>query len=389
MRARAVVVAGLLGLVFLACTGCPPAKGGDGGGGGFQMPPAVVTDAAVVATTVPVFIDAIGRCAAYEIVSVQPRVTGTIVKIHFKEGDEVKKDDPLLTIDPRPYQAQLDLAEGTVAQNKAQLELSQLEFERMQTLLKTNAVSRQEFDAKKSAVDVARAVVAQGEAAVVAARLNVEFCSIVSPIDGRAGQKLVDVGNMVIPSPTATTTLLVIQRQDPIYADFTISERDLPAVRRAIAAKTLEARVHAPGDPAPARTAPVTFLDNAVQDGTGTVKLRALIKNEDRSFWPGQFMDVRLVLAERSSLVVPASAIQIGQNGPYVYLIKGDSTAEIRPVNPGQRHGSLVAIESGLQPGERVVVTGQLMVFPGGKVQVTPPAGAPPPGTESPHGASK
>ncbi len=388
MRARAVVVAGLLGLVFLACTGCPPAKGGDGGGGGFQMPPAVVTDAAVVATTVPVFIDAIGRCAAYEIVSVQPRVTGTIVKIHFKEGDEVKKDDPLLTIDPRPYQAQLDLAEGTVAQNKAQLELSQLEFERMQTLLKTNAVSRQEFDAKKSAVDVARAVVAQGEAAVVAARLNVEFCSIVSPIDGRAGQKLVDVGNMVVPGPS-TTTLLVIQRQDPIFADFTISERELPAVKQAIADKTLKARVHAPGDPAAAREAPVTFLDNAVQDGTGTVKLRALIQNGDRCLWPGQFVDVKLVLAEKSALVVPASAIQIGQTGPYVYGIKADSTAEIRPVTPGQRQGDLVAIESGLNAGDRVIVTGQLMVYPTGKVTVMPPAGAAAPPGAPRGGASK
>jgi multidrug efflux system membrane fusion protein len=230
-------------------------------------------------------------------------------------------------------------------------------------------------------VDVARAMVAQGEANVVAARLNLEFCTIVSPIDGRAGQKLVDMGNMVMPNPAATTTLLVIQRQDPVYADFTISERDLPSVKQAIAAGTLKARVHAPGEPNPPREAPVTFLDNAVQDGTGTVKLRALVQNGDRSFWPGQFVDVKLVLAERSSLVVPATAIQIGQNGPYVYGIKADSTAEIRPVTPGQRHGDLVAIEKGLSAGDRVIVTGQLMVYPTGKVSVLPPAGtAPPPG---------
>ena len=201
------------------------------------------------------------------------------------------------------------------------------------------------------------------------AKLNLDYCYIHSPIDGRAGARLVDVGNVV---QANTTSLLSIQRLDPIYADFTITERDLPQVQKEMARGILKALVRLPCDAeTAARPGKVEFLDNAVQNSTGTVNLRATVANPDHHFWPGQFVEVKLVLStEKGAVLVPNQATQISQQGPFVYVVKPDDTAELRPVTLGQRQGDDVVVTSGLSAGERVVLAGQLLVRPGGKVRI-------------------
>lgn len=340
----------------------------------FERPPAPVTVVAAVTRDVPVYIDAVGKTVAREVVSIQPQVSGRITQIHFTDGADLKRGDLLFTIDPRPYQAQLNQAEANLAQAEAALDLAKINFARVEKVSDPRAVSRQDFDAKKSAVETAEATVKQNRAAVESARLNLEYCTIRSPIDGRAGQRTVDAGNVVSAN---SGSLLVIQRLDPIYADFTVTESDLGAVQRNMAKHALRVDVSLPDDGAQPRDGKLTFLDNSVQDGSGTVKLRATLSNGDRRFWPGRFAKVRLILeTRRDAVLVPAEAPQLSAKGSFVYVVKPDSSAELRPVKVGQRQDNLVVIEDGLKADERVVVSGQLGITPGGKVHVVQP-GAP------------
>jgi membrane fusion protein, multidrug efflux system len=347
--------------------------------------PAPVSVAAAVTQDVPVYIDAVGKIVAREVVSIQPQVSGRITKIHFSDGADVRAGDVLFTIDPRPYQAQLNQAEASVAQAQAALNLAKTNFARVESISDPRAISRQDFDAKKNAVEIAEAELRQNRAAVETARLSLEYCTIRSPIDGRAGQRLVDLGNVVTPG---NTPLLVIQRLDPIYADFTIPESDLTEVQRNMARRTLRAEVRLADESTKAREGKLTFLDNSVQEGTGTVKLRATVGNKDRLFWPGRFARIRLILdTHHSAVLVPAEAPQLSAKGSFVYVIKEDESAELRLVTVRQRHGDLVVIAQGLNEGERVVVNGQLGVTPGGKVQIASPGSKKDPATASHSGA--
>jgi multidrug efflux system membrane fusion protein len=332
-----------------------------------QRPPAPVTVAVALERDVPVYLDQIGRNVAPEVVTIQPQVSGRITAIHFADGAMVKPGDPLFTIDSRPYRALVDSAEATVARSLAELALARIEFTRVETLRKSDSISQQDYDVRQSAVAVAEAQARLGSAALETARLNLAYCFIRSPIAGRAGQRLVDVGNVV--GPGAPAALLVIQRLDPIYADFSVAENDLSRVQRALRGGGARVEVRLPDEPDEPRGGALTFLDNAVQEGTGTVRLRAKVPNADWRFWPGRFVKVRLVLGvQKNSVLVPVASTQTSAKGPYVYVVKGDSTAELRPVSVGQRQGELVAITAGLKGGERVVTAGQLGVTPGGKV---------------------
>jgi multidrug efflux system membrane fusion protein len=339
----------------------------------FERPPAPVTIAAATAQDVPLYIDAVGKIVAREVVSIQPQVSGRIVKIHFSDGADVKTGDLLFTIDPRPFQAQLNQSEANRAQAEAALSLAKVNFARVEAVSDPRAVSRQDYDTKKNAVEAAEAQLKLNRAAVESARLNLEYCTIRSPINGRAGQRNVDAGNVVSAN---SGSLLVIQRLDPIYADFTVTENELTAVQRNMSSRALKVEVRLPDDSARPREGKLTFLDNAVQEGSGTVKLRATLSNGDRQFWPGRFAKIRLVLETRQDAVlVPADAPQLSAKGSFVYVVDGDSSAELRPVKVGQRQGDLVVIEDGVKAGERVVVTGQLGVTPGGKVRILQAAG--------------
>jgi multidrug efflux system membrane fusion protein len=336
-----------------------------------QRPPAPVSVVAAAEKDVPVYLDEIGKFVARESVSIQPQVSGRITEIHFEDGADVRAGDPLFTIDPRPYQARFDAAQATLAQAKASLNLAKIEFDRAEKLVAMRAISRQDYDIKKNAAEVGEAQVREAEAAVETAQLDVEYSLIRSPIDGRTGHRLVDIGNVVTPSGGP---LLTIQRLEPIYADFTVTEGELSAVQRNMAQGSLKVEARLPdedgGSEAP-QGGELTFLDNAVQDGTGTVKLRATIPNGNHRFWPGRFVKIRLVLSTLpKAVLVPAAAPQMSAKGPFVYVVKEDDTAELRPVTLGQGQGDLVVIKDGLKAGERVVLNGQIAVTPGGKVRV-------------------
>jgi membrane fusion protein, multidrug efflux system len=334
----------------------------------FDRPPAPVTVALAEQKDVPIYIDAIGNTVARELVKVQPQISGRVTQIHFKDGADVKKGTLLFTIDQRPFEAQLNEAQANLAQSKAVLGLAKIQFERVEGLIDSKAISKEDFDTKKNAVDVAEANVMQRQAEVDTAQINLAYCSIHSPIDGRAGKRLVDIGNIVKENETE---LLTIQRLDPIYADFTVTENDLSEVQRNAQRGTLKTQVMLPDDVEHPRDGDLTFMDNTVTSGTGTVTLRATIPNSDHLFWPGRFVKVRLILStKRNAVLIAAAAPQQSAKGPFVYVVKPDETAELRPVTIGQQQGDLIVITQGIKAGEKVVVNGQLGVTPGGKVRI-------------------
>jgi multidrug efflux system membrane fusion protein len=360
-------------LVLLTSVGCGKSKVQAAP----AMPVPLVSVVRASAQDVPRYLDEIGRNAAFESVTVTPQVGGRIVERHFQDGENLNRGQLLFVIDPRPYQAQVDAAQASLAQTKAALDLARIQFTRDQEVIGAKAISQQDFDTKKNAVDVDQAQVEAAEAALETAKLNLEYCYIRSPISGRAGARLVDVGNVVQPN---ATSLLSVQRLDPIYANFTITESDLPRVQKQMSAGTLKAVVRIPADPdTEARDGRVEFLDNAVQNGSGTVNLRATMSNSDHHFWPGQFVDVKLVLStEKGAVLIPNQAAQISQQGPFVYLVKSDDTAELRPVKLGQRQGDQIVVTEGLAANDRIVLAGQMLVRPGGKVRVDGGAAAEP-----------
>jgi len=339
-----------------------------------ERPPAPVTVAAAVAEDVPVYLDEMGRVVAPEVVAIQPQVSGRVTEVHFAEGADVKAGDPLFTIDPRPFQARLDAAEAALAGERAARDLAKIEFARVASLVESKAISKSEYDVRKNAVDVAEARIRAADAEVDTARLDMEYTSIRSPLAGRTGRRLVDAGNVVTANGGA---LVVVQRLDPIYAEFTVTENDLARVQRGLAAGPLKAEARLPDDAGEPREGTLTFVDSSVQEGTGTVRLRATLPNGDRRFWPGRFVRVRLVLETvRGAVLVPAAAPMTSADGSLVYVAKEDSTAELRPVVLGQRQGDRVVVVKGVQAGERIVVTGQIALMPGGRISIAGPTTA-------------
>jgi membrane fusion protein, multidrug efflux system len=333
------------------------------------MPPPLVTVVKATARDVPRYLDEIGRNMAFESVTVTPQVGGRIVERHFQDGENLRKGQLLFVIDPRPYKAQVDSAQAALAQAKAALDLARIQFARDQEVIGTRAISKQDYDTKKNTVDVDQAQVEAAQATLETARLNLDYCYIHSPIDGRAGARMVDVGNVV---QANASSLLLIQRLDPIYANFTITERDLPEVQKLMSHGALRAAVRLPSDSeSGARIGRVEFLDNAVQNGSGTVNLRATMNNSDHHFWPGQFVEVKLILStEKAAVLIPSQATEISQQGPFVYVVRPDDTAELRPVKLGEREGDQVVVVHGVAANERVVLAGQMLVRPGAKVRV-------------------
>lgn len=328
--------------------------------------PVNVTQA--IAKDVPFYLDEIGNCTAYESVVVEAQVSGPITQIHFTDGQELKKGDPLFTIDPRPYQALLTRAKAMLAQDQAKLENAQTLFKRAQELDKTKVVAQQDLDTARANADAAAGIVQADQASVDQAQINLDYCTIVSPIDGRASKRMVDAGNVVTAN---TTQLLLIQRQDPIYAEFIVPEGALPKVRQFIAAGTLKVEASFADDPSKSRTGKFDFLDSGVQQSTGTVRMRAVFDNSDRLFWPGQFVNVRVLLdVLKDAVLVPDEALQVGANGPFVFVVKADQTVELRSVKPGQRQENMVVISEGVKAGETVVTTGQISLSPGAKVAI-------------------
>ncbi len=360
---RSAIILLLIGLTISGCTKKQVAV---------ERLPVWVTTSEAVSQDVPVYIDNIGSCAARENVSIRPQVSGQITEINFTDGADLKKGDLLFTIDLRPYDAALKQAQASLAKSTSSLNLAKSSFERVKELLPTGAISKDGYDTKENAVVLAEAQVQSDQAAVQLAQVNLEYCFIHSPIDGRAGQRYVDVGNVVAANTgNDVAVLLVIQQIDPIYADFTIPEQDLELVRQEMTKGALKTYVRLPDvSDANAREGTLTFLDNAVQQETSTIKLRATLPNPDHYFWPGQFVHVRLVLSiEKGVVLVPSEAVQNSQNGQFVYVVKSDQTVEFRPVVAKRTLDGQTVVD-GVQAKEVVVTDGHLRLVPGAKVQV-------------------
>jgi membrane fusion protein, multidrug efflux system len=319
----------------------------------------------VRAADVPVQIHEFGRVVSPESVNIQPQVSGRVTEVHFVEGQDVKKGDLLFVIDPRPFQAQLEQSQAQLVSDSAKLQLDQRNLERDEKIERQRFVSEQQIDTDKANVDNYKGAVGRDQASIDLAKLNLEYCYVRSPGNGRTGRRLVDPGNYVA---TGGATLVNIQLQDPVYVDFNISENDLAHLRDNVR-NSLKVEVIAPSRPEIAKAGELSFFDNTVSPQAGTVLLRATVPNEDRYLWPGQYVNVTLTLQVlKDALVVPSQTVQLGGKGTYLFVVKPDNTVEQRLVPQGVRYQDLVVVPEGVQAGETVVVEGQITLANGTKV---------------------
>jgi len=323
--------------------------------------------------TMPVQVIAIGNVEAFASVSIKPLVSGALETIKFEEGQDVKKGRLLFTIDRRPFEAALAQAQAMLARDKATAANARLDAGRYASLALQGVTSKQQADQAASAADSNDAAVRADSAAVDSAKLQLEYCTIYSPIDGRTGSYQVKPGNMV--KANDVPVLIVINQISPIYLDFSIPEQYLADVKKYMAQGALHVEATIPNDPGPPETGTVTFVDNAMDNTTATIRLKATFTNDKRRLWPGQFVNTVLTLtSERNAVVVPAQAMQTGQSGQFVFVVKADGTVESRSVTAGRTVGGITVIEKGLAQGETVVTDGQLRLIPGAKVSITPDA---------------
>ena len=353
----------ILGIVILT-TSCSP-----GSIEKHAMPAsAPVTVAVAVQKDIPVQIHTIGNVEAYSTVSVKTQVEGELYRIHFKEGQEVQKGSLLFVIDPRPFKASLRQAVANLAKDTAQMKKAEIDTRRYEDLFKNGVVSRQEYDQYRTDYESLSATVKASAAAVVNARLQLGYCYIRSAINGRIGKLAVHQGNIV---KANDSILVTINQTKPIYVTFSLPEQELSEIRKYKALGTLKVEVLVPGNEMNPTVGELTFINNEVNNSTGTIQLKAVFANEDESLWPKQFVEVALTLTtQQNAVVIPTQAIQMGQGGQYVFVVKPDFTVEFRPVVPGNILNQETVIAKGLQPGEKVVTDGQLQLAPGIKVEI-------------------
>jgi multidrug efflux system membrane fusion protein len=359
-------------------------------------PPVVpVTAAKAVQEDVPTELRVVGTAEASAIVQVKSQIAGELVKVNFTEGQNVRKGDLLFKIDDRPYLDALRQAEAAVERDRAQvaqnqamlardganLKVAQSEAERQAELNKSGLTPKSQYDqaqanadanraaahATQASIESAQAALKSDEAAVQAAKLNLSYCDIPAPISGRTGNLLVHAGNLVKVNDVA---LVVINQVSPIFVNFSVPEQHLNAIRRLNAAHPLQVRVFSQDTPGRVAAGKLVVIDNAVDTTTGTIHLKAQFENADGMLWPGQFVTAVLTLDTiPKATVIPSEAVQSGQRGQMVYVVKPDNSVEIRPVTVAMAMGSKTVIASGVAPGDTVVTDGQLRIFPGVKVQ--------------------
>ena len=332
-------------------------------------PPAPVVVAQATQETVPVEVSAIANVEAYSTVSVKAQVAGQLLQVHFHEGDDVKQGQLLFTIDPRPFEAALHQVEANLARDVAQAENARAQARRYEKLLQEGVTSQEQYDQVRTSAEALDAVVRADKAAVETARLYLNYCAIVSPIDGRTGNLIVHAGNLV--KANDDPALVVINQVNPIYVSFTLPEQHLAELKKYMARSKLPVEAVLPDDTTHPERGTVSFVDNSVDTSTGTIRLKALFPNAGRRLWPGQFVNVSLRLTQRpNAIVVPSAAIQTGQSGSYVFVVKSDQTVDMRPVTTSLSANGKTVIEKGVSAGETVVTDGQLRLVPGAKVTI-------------------
>jgi multidrug efflux system membrane fusion protein len=346
-------------------------------------PPVPVKVAVVEQRAVALRLDAIGTVAPIRSVSIRPRVGGEIIAVGFKKGDDVKTGDVLFQLDPRPFQVALAQAEAQLKRDQVLAANAQVEARRYHTLVEGDFIGSQPYDVARGNAAALNASLAVDQVAIDAAKLNLDYATIKSPIDGRTGDVLVDIGNLA--SPTSAEPLVLINQLQPIDAAFAVPEESLAEIRARRAAGTLVVEARPPPD-GTLEEGTLSFIDNTVDTATGMIELKATFPNEDGVLWPGQYVDVTLVLGERAdAIVAPAAAVQTGQQGRFVFVVKADGTAEMRPIELVTIDDREAVIATGLSAGETVVTDGQFRLVPGSRVKVPGADGGQPPG--SPAGA--
>ncbi len=332
-----------------------------------QPPPVPVTTAAATLQDVPVVLRGLGTVQAFNAVTVKARVDGTLMEVKVTEGQEVRKGDLIAVIDPRPYQAALDAATAKKAQDQALLDNSQRDLGRYSSLARQDFASRQQVDTQQSQVAQHTATLKGDDAAIAAAQLNLSFAYILSPIDGRIGLRQVDPGNLVHASDSGG--IISIAQLHPISVVFTLPQQELPKVTAAMATGPLAVRAYASDNKTALGEGTLLTPDNAIDPSTGTIKLKATFPNEKNRLWPGQFVNAHLLVATRPGvLTIPSQAVQHGPAGLYAYVVKPDQTVARQELEVDQDNGKLAVVTKGLDPGVRVVVTGQSRLQNGTRV---------------------
>jgi multidrug efflux system membrane fusion protein len=352
-------------LVFFGC-----GKGDQNQAGAQQKMPAVpVTVGTVVQKDVPVILKAVGTVEAYSTVTVRTQVGGILNTVSFKEGDEVKKGDLLFSIDPRPSQAMVAQAEANLAKDRAQAQQAQDQVKRYEDLVKKDFVTQEQFDQIKATAAAEQASVAADQAALQNAKLQLSYCTIRSPIEGKTGNLMVHAGNVV---KVNDTELVSIQQVHPINVTFALPEKSLADLREHMNAGHLIVEATPSGSTAQRPVnGTLDFINNTVDRQTGTIQLKANFDNREGSLWPGQFVDVNLTLTTtKNAIVVPSQAVQTGQQGEYVFVVKPDLTVDLRPVEVASAGEKETVIAKGLTEGERVVTDGQLNLVPGAHIEI-------------------
>jgi membrane fusion protein, multidrug efflux system len=328
-----------------------------------------VTAAAAVQKTVPVQLTAIGTVESYASVSIKSRISGQLVQVHFKEGQDVSKGDLLFTIDPRPYEVALKEAQARLAKDKVLAEKAEIDARRYADLAGKDFVSKDKSEQFRANAAALKATLEGDKAAIENARLQLSYCYISAPFSGRTGSLLVDEGAQV--KANDDHGLVDIMQITPIYVSFSVPQQDLGLIQQRMNQATLPVAAILPGGSTAPEQGNLTFLDNRVSSDTGSIGLKATFANQDRRLWPGQFVDVVLTLTTRpDSIVVPSVAVQTGQQGLFVFIIKPDMTVESRPVAVAMTLGSETVLESGVSAGEQVVTDGQFRLVPGALVQI-------------------
>ena len=342
-------------------------QGRDGGGRSREAVPVLVATA--VQKSVPVQIRAVGNVEAYTTVSVKSQVTGVLQQAHFKEGQDVKKGQLLFTIDARPLEAALKQAEANLARDAAQLKNLREQVRRYAELVEKQYVSREQYDQIKTNADAAESVVDADKAAVDNAKVQLSYCYIYAPVTGRVGSVLINEGNLIRLNDGAA--LVVINQINPINVTFAVPEQHLADIKRHMAGGKLKVDGRFPSDEGRPEQGVLAFVDNAVDRSTGTIKLKAEFTNSERRLWPGQFVNVAVTLTTQGdAVVIPSEAVQVGQDGQHVFVVKQDKRVEVRPVTIGSTNEGVAIIAKGLAVGEQVVREGQFLLGPGSRVEI-------------------
>jgi multidrug efflux system membrane fusion protein len=361
----------VLSLLFTAGAALPACSasnaGGPAGGGGQQSVP--VTVERVIEKDMPLEATAVGTVEAYSTVAVRAQVTGEMKSVNFKQGDDVDAGQVLFVLDTRPLEAALNQAEANLQRDMAQAANAKVIAQRMDDLVERGVGTREQRDTARTQAAALDAVVGANQAAVENARVQLQYATIRAPIAGRTGALMVHAGNLVRANDQAS--LVVINQVSPIYVSFGIPEALLADLRRYMGQRELEVQAAAPNEPGPPAAGRITFVDNQVDQTTGTIRIKATFPNSSRSLWPGQFVNVTIRLAmDRQVLVVPSVAVQAGPEGQYVYVVKSDQTVDMRKVVVKRTAGVETILQEGLKPGETVVTDGQLRLVPGSHITV-------------------